>query len=183
MNYNFSELKKKLEAIKEHFQNEIASLRTGRATPELVSKILIECYDSKTPLEQLSSISIENAKTIRIQPWDKNVVLNIERGIENSNLGLRPVVDKETLRVTLPDLTSERRNDLLKMLKDKLEDAKIMARRDRDDVWRDIQERERRKEMAEDDKFRFKDEMQKIIDEANSALEEVANKKEREIMI
>ena len=180
--YNFLRLKKNLEKIKERFQEEIVSLRTGRATPDLVNKIMVDCYGSNDLLEHLASIVVEDAKTIRIQPWDKSTVLSIEQGIERSNLGLRPVIDKESLRISLPELTSERRKDLLKILKDKLEDAKIAARKTRDEIWSDIQSKEREGDITEDEKFRLKDEMQKIVDDANGELGRIAEKKEKEII-
>jgi ribosome recycling factor len=179
--YNFSQLKDDLEKIKEHFRDDVASLRTGRANPDLVNKIIIDCYGSKTPLEHLASIAVEDAKTLRIQPWDKSIILNIEQGIEKSELGLRPVADKETLRITLPELTSERKENLLKVLKGKLEEARIAVRKARDDVWGDIQEKEREGNITEDEKFYFKEQMQDIINEINKELEDIASKKEKEI--
>lgn len=181
MTYNFSPLKINLEKIKMRFKEEIASLRTGRATPDLVSKILIDCYGSKMPLEQLASINIEDAKTIRVQPWDKNAIVSIEQGIRNSEIGLQPIVDKETLRVILPELTSERRKQLLKILKEKTEKARVDVKLEREEIWRDIQLHEKKGDLSEDEKFRAKDELQKIIDKINDELEEIFEKKEKEI--
>lgn len=179
--YNFSQLKTELEKIQNHFKDEISSLRTGRATPDLVARIMIDCYGSKMPLEQMASINIEDARTIRVQPWDKNVIASIEQGIRNSEIGLQPIVDKETLRVILPELTSERRIQLLKILGEKLEKARVDAKLQREEVWRDIQLHEKKGDLSEDDKFRSKDELQKIIDSANEELEKISAKKEKEI--
>ena len=183
MIYNFSQLKTNLEKIKNNFKNDASALRAGRATPDLVSKILIDCYNSKMPLEQLAAINIEDAKTIRVQPWDKNVLVNIEQGIRNSEIGLQPIVDKETLRVILPELTSERRKQLLKILKEKLEKARIDAKLEREEIWRDIQLHEKRGDLSEDEKFKAKDELQKIIDKINNELEEISAKKEKDLVI
>ena len=181
MIYNFSQLKTNLEKIKNNFKNDVSALRAGRATPDLVSKILIDCYGEKMPLEQLAAINIEDAKTIRIQPWDKNVLVNIEQGIRNSEIGLQPIVDKETLRVILPELTSERRKQLIKILKEKLEKARIDAKLEREEIWRDIQLHEKKGDLSEDEKFHSKDELQKIVDKLNKELEEIFMKKEKEL--
>ena len=181
MLYNFSQLKINLEKIKNNFKNDVSALRAGRATPDLVSKILIDCYGEKMPLEQLAAINIEDAKTIRIQPWDKNVLVNIEQGIRNSEIGLQPIVDKETLRVILPELTSERRKQLIKILKEKLEKARIDAKLEREEIWRDIQLHEKKGDLSEDEKFHSKDELQKIVDKLNKELEEIFMKKEKEL--
>lgn len=178
---NLNNFKSELEKIKEHFKNEISGIRSGRATPDLISKILIDCYESKCPLEQTAAISAEDARTLRVQPWDKNLVANIEKGIRNSGIGLNPVIDKETLRVSLPELTDERRKQLIKLLHEKLEDARVSARIKRDDIWKETQSKEKKGEISEDEKFRVKDELQKIIDKFQEEAEEIANKKEKEI--
>lgn len=178
---NLNELKLNLEKIKNHFKEETLHLRTGRATPELVSKIKIDCYGEKCPLDQIAAISIEDAKTIRVQPWNKSLITNIETGIRNSDIGVSPVVDKETLRVRLPELTDERRKQLIKLLHEKLEKSRIDAKIERDEVWKNTQNKEKKGEISEDEKFRVKDELQKIIDKFHEDLQETADKKEKEI--
>lgn len=179
---NLNELKLNLEKIKNHFKEETLHLRTGRATPELVSKIKIDCYGEKCPLDQIAAISAEDAKTIRIQPWDKSLITNIETGIRNSDIGVSPVVDKETLRVRLPELTDERRKQLIKLLHEKLEKARVDAKIERDEIWKETQNKEKKGEISEDEKFRVKDELQKIIDKLHKDLQEIADKKEKEII-
>lgn len=181
MSYDFSKIKNKAEEIKNHFKNEIASLRTGRANPVLVENILIDSYGAKTSLKHLASISIEDAKTLRITPWDASILKNIETAINVSNLGIQPIADKQSIRLILPELSEERRNSLLKLLSEKLQEIKISLRRERDEIWKDIQEKERKGEIPEDDKFRFKDELQKIIDKTTEELEDIAKRKELEI--
>lgn len=181
MSYDFSNIKNKAEEIKNHFKNEIASLRTSRATPALVENILIDSYGTKTSLKHLASISIEDAKTLRIAPWDTSILKNIEIAINVSNLGIRPIVDKQSVRLSLPELSEERRDSLLKLLSEKFQEIKISLRQERDEIWKDIQEKERKGEIPEDDKFRFKDELQKIIDKITEELEEIAKRKELEI--
>lgn len=178
---NLNQLKSNLEKIKNHFKEETTYLRAGRATPELVSKIKIDCYGEKCPLDQIAAISIEDAKTIRVQPWDKNLIVNIETGIRNSDIAVSPIVDKETLRVRLPELTEERKKQLLKLLHEKLEDARVKAKLERDNIWKETQSKEKKGETSEDEKFRVKDELQKLIDKFHEEIQEIADKKEKEI--
>lgn len=181
MNYNFSNLQVKSDEIKSWFKNETASLRANRATPALVENILIDSYGVKMPLKHVASINVEDAKTLRVSPWDVSALKNIESGISSSNLGIQPIIDKQSVRLVLPELSEERRKSLIKILGEKLEEAKIALRRERDEVWKDIQEKEREGEISEDDKFRLKDKMQEIIDKTGKELEEIAQKKEQEI--
>lgn len=178
---NLNQLKSDLEKAALRFKEDIAHLRTGRASPDMVNKIMVSCYGAKSPLDQVAAISIEDAKTIRIQPWDKTIISQIESGIRNSDIGIQPVVDKETLRVVMPELTSERRKQLIKILKDKLEEARISVKIKREEVWKEAQEKERDGDISNDDKFRLKDELQKLIDETNGKLDEIMEKKESEI--
>ncbi len=167
--------------MKEWFKKECAVLRTGRATPALVENILVESYGARTPMKNIAAIGIEDAKTIRIAPWDTSVIKDIERAIANSNLGVQPISSSDSVRLRLPDLTEERREMLVKTLYAKLEEAKISLRKERDEVWKDIQEKERSGELTEDDKYAYKEDLQKIIDSVNADLEETAEAKEEEI--
>lgn len=178
---NLSDFKKELEQIKNRFKDEISGIRAGRATPDLISKILIDCYGTKCPLNETAAIGVEDARTLRVQPWDKNLITNIEAGIRNSELGIQPVVDKETIRVILPEMTVERKKQLTKLLHNKLEDARVEGKIKRDDIWKEIQDKERKGEMEEDEKFRLKDELQKAIENFHNEMQEIADKKEKEI--
>lgn len=182
MNYDFSKIKNDGEKTKERFKQDIASLRTGRANPALVEDLLVESYGSKTPLKHLATISTEDARTLRISPWDASVIKNIESAITSSNLGVAPIADKQSIRISLPGLTEDRRKTLAKTLSSKLEEARISLRQSREYVWKDIQEREKTGEIPEDYKFKFKDELQKIVDKISAELEDLAKRKEQEIM-
>lgn len=182
MPYDFSLIKSKGEEIKEWLKKEITSLRTGRATPALVENILTDVYGSKSPIKHIASISIEDARTLRITPWDASVLKNIEHALINSNLGINPIADKQSVRIFLPELTEERRKSLLKILNEKLEQSKISLKLQRDEIWKDIQAKERNGEISEDDKFRLKDELQKIIEEITEELIGIAKRKEEEII-
>lgn len=181
MAYDFSSLKDQTQKIIEWLQKEIAGFRTGRATPALVENLAVDYHGTKTPLKQIASISVQDARTLLIQPWDKTAILQIEEAIRRELSGLQPMADKEILRLILPELTTERRKELLKTTNKKLEEAKITLRQERDKIWKDIQDKERGGELTEDEKFKEKEEMQKIVDEAGKELEEVAEKKKKEI--
>lgn len=179
---NAMELKEKLNKIIDHLKSEIASLRTGRATPALVEDLQVDYYGTKTPLKALASISTPDAKQILIQPWDKNAVQPIEKAVQASSLGLNPVVDSSVIRLNLPQLTEERKKDLVKVLKQKLEGVRIKVRKDREDAIREIDAKEKEKKISEDEKFRRRQEIQKTVDEINKKIDETGGAKEKEIM-
>ena len=133
------------------------------------------------PLKQISSISIEDARTLRVSPWNSGQIRDVEKAVSNSNLGLSVVVDDKGLRVIFPELTSERREALIKVAKDKIEKARVSLRGERDQVWNDIQKKQKDGAITEDEKFKLKEEMQKIIDQANKSLDDAVKKKEEEI--
>lgn len=132
-------------------------------------------------LDGLASISVQDARTLVIRPWDKNSLEPIEKAIRSSNSGLQPVADKDVIRVILPALTGENRQILLKLAGEKLEESRIVLRRERDEVWKDIQAKERLGEISEDEKFRLKDELQKKMDKFNAEFEGMVERKRREI--
>ena len=181
MVYDFSNLKQKIKDTEEWLLKEYKSVRTGRATPALLDGVQVDSYGSMIPINQVANISIEDARTLRITPWDVSQVKEIEKAITSKNLGVSVSTDEKGVRTSFPELTEENRNMLLKVVKDKLEEARISLRSERDDVWGDIQKKEKEKEISEDDKFTYKDEMQKFIDGGIEKLEMVAVRKEKEI--
>lgn len=181
MNYDFSKTKNRAEEIKDWLKKEVSSLRTGRATPALVENLLVSSYGALVPIKNIASISVEDPKTILITPWDSTMIKSIESAISSSSMGIQPVADKQSVRVVLPELTEERRKSLVKILHEKLEEARVSLKLERDESWKDIQEKERKKEISEDDKFHFKDELQKMVDLASKDFEEIAKRKEEEI--
>lgn len=176
------DFKQKLERIIERLRSEIASLRTGRATPALVEDLEVDYYGSKTPLKAMASISSPEPRSLVIQPWDKNAIQPIEKAIQGSSLGLNPVTDRDAIRLNIPPLTEERRRELTKLLGRHLEDARIHVRREREEVLKEIDRKEKAKEISEDERFRQKNEVQKIVDEINKKMEEMGAAKEKEIM-
>lgn len=183
MAYDFSTFKKKAKETEEWLKGELSILRTGRATPALVENIKVDYYGSKTALKAVSAISVEDARTLRIKPWDSDSIMAIEQAVRASELGIQPVIDKDTIRIIFPELTQERRKTLLKVLGDKLEQSKISLRSEREDVWRDIQDKEKEGKISEDEKYRHKEDLQKLVDETSKRLEEIAARKEGEIKI
>lgn len=177
-----NQFKENLEKIITHFHAMISELRTGRATPVIVENIMVEYYGTETPLKAVASISIPEPRQILIKPWDKNVIPAIQKAIQTSNIGLNPVVDQETIRLTLPLLTEERRKDFVKLAKQRAEEARIAIRKVREENMKDIEQKEKNSEISENDKFRMKGEVQKIVDEYNKKIDEMVGNKEKEIM-
>lgn len=182
MAYNFSPLKNRVKEIEEWLVGEYSSIRTGRATPALLDSVDVDSYGSRTPLKHLGSITIEDPRTLRVTLWDKTQVKAAESAIASANLGVSAVADGMSIRVTFPELTAEKRKLLNKLAGEKLEEAKITLRKDREKTWNDIQAKEKEGEMSEDEKFRNKDELQKIIDEATAKFVAHNDKKEAEIL-
>ncbi len=181
MAYNFSELKKRVKDVEGWLTKEYTGIRTGRATPSILDNVKVESYGSMMPISQVASVTSEGPKSLRVVPWDTAMNKVIEKAIVEANLGLSVSMDEKGVRVTFPDLTAERRQSLVKLAKQKLEDARISLRKERDMTWDDIQKKEEANAITEDEKFRLKNEMQKIVDETGKKLQEMAEKKEQEM--
>lgn len=182
MSYSFNELTKRIEETTEWFLGELSGIRTGRATTSFLDDIRITAYGSEVPLEQVASLSVEDPKTIRVSPWDSSHISAIEKAIVDADRGVSASSDEKGVRVHFPQLTEETRAKIAKVAKEKLEDARVAVRNTRDEIWSDIQKKEKDGEMSEDEKFRLKDEMQKHIDGANEKLLSLYEKKEKEIL-
>lgn len=185
MNYKdiINKIKPELDQIIVYFKDEIAVLRTGRATPALVEKIKVDCYGSKMEMNQIASIHAPEPRVLIISPWDKTILGDIEKAIRKSELNLSPVVDGEAVRIVIPPLSGEEREKLIKILNEKMEEARVAIRRHREEAWREIQEVEKGGEIREDDKFRGKDELQKLVDGYNEKISETGRKKEDELRL
>ncbi len=170
------------ETVLDHLQKELATLRTGRATPQLVEDIRVNAYDSVMELKGLASISVQDAKTIVIDAWDKGLTQAIEKAIRDSGTGLSPAADGGVIRIMLPAMTEENRVKLVKFMKEKLEDSRIALRGVRELVRDEILEKEKNKDMSEDEKFKLLDELEKLTKEYNEEISEMGGKKEEEIM-
>ncbi|MBY0376551.1 ribosome recycling factor, partial [Patescibacteria group bacterium] len=166
----------------EFLLKEYTQLNIGRASPMVLDGVNVESYGARVPLKNVASVSIEDPKTLRISPWDKSQVKDIEKAILASNLGLSVATDEGGIRVIFPQLTTETRGSLVKVLKEKMEESRIAVRRERETVWKDVEAKEKDGQITEDEKFRAKDDLQKIIDETNNNLEAIFEKKEAEVM-
>lgn len=171
-----------LEKTIEHFQEELKQFRTGRASASLVENIAVDYYGARTPLKQMASITTPEPRTLTIAPWDRGSLPLIEKAILESQLNLNPNNDGQVIRINIPALTEERRKELVKVLNQKAEDARIAIRKHREEAWEEIQALEKEGLIGEDDKFAGKEKLQAVIDEYNKKVEEIRQKKEEEIL-
>jgi ribosome recycling factor len=181
MQHFVSEYKQQFDEGVAFFREDISSLRTGRATPALVEDVQIEAYGMRQPLKAVASIGVLDAKTLQVEPWDKSITIAVESGLRASNLGFNPVNDGKVIRIPLPELTADRRQDLLKVLSQKMEQAKIAVRQNREDIKKQIERTEKDGEMSEDDKYKLMDELEKMVKGTNERIAEIAAEKEKEI--
>ncbi len=181
MAYDFKPFEAKIKTIQEKLSKELGGVRTGRASPAVLDSVTIESYGTRMGLSQVANVSIEDARTLRITPWDMSNAKEIEKAITEANLGLSVGMDERGIRVNFPELTGERRTQLLKVAKDKVEEMRTQLRSARDLVWSAIQKKEKEGGMSEDEKFRAKDEMQKRVDAANKSFDDALLRKEKEI--
>ena len=181
MAYDFKPFEKRIAEVAERLSKELSGVRTGRATPAILDGVLVESYGTRMPISNVATVSTDDARTLRITPWNMSDSKEIEKAITQANLGLSVGSDEKGVRVFFPELTSERRTQLLKLAKEKVEEARTSLRQVRDEVWSDIQAQEKDKTMGEDDKFRAKDEMEKRVQAANKQFDESLARKEKEI--
>ncbi|OGG56706.1 ribosome recycling factor [Candidatus Kaiserbacteria bacterium RIFCSPHIGHO2_02_FULL_55_20] len=181
MNYDFKIFDGKAAGAREWLGREYGGLRTGRAAPAILDGIMVSAYGSVTPLKQVGNVGVEDARTLRVSAYDAGLIKDIERAITAANLGVGTTSDGTNIRVSFPELSSERREQLVKLAKAKLEEARTTVRIARDETWKDIQEKEKEGTLTEDDKFSLKEELQKKVDAANTELETAFEKKENEM--
>ncbi|MDD4410319.1 MAG: ribosome recycling factor [Candidatus Shapirobacteria bacterium] len=179
---NFTDVKTRMEKISALFANDIASIRTGRATPGLIENVVVTVYNGqKMKLIELGSIGVPDVRSLTFEPWDQPIIREIANGISVANIGMTPVVDGSIIRMSLPMLTVEQREDYIKLLGRKLEGARVMIRDARADFRFDLQKAKQDKSVSEDELKRDETELQKTTDLYVTKLEEMAKKKELEI--
>ena len=161
---------------------ELSKIRTSRAPPALVEDVVVNCFNQNFPLKQLASISVPEPRQILIQPWDKSYVEGIISALQKTGVGANPVADRDAVRINLPAMTEEYRKDLSRLISEKQEQARQSVRRWREQAWEEAQEQAKAGKIREDDKFKAKDELQKLIDEYNKKIEDLGEKKKKEIM-
>src|SRR3989344_5120315 len=167
----------------ERVKNEVATIRTGRANSAMVEDIQLEYMGSRVKIKELATIMTPEPRTITIQPWDKGAIPLIEKAIRDHGSGLSPASDSNGVRVTIPPLMEERRKEMIKLLGQKIEEARIKSRQIREDILKKVQAEVRAKTAREDDLRKAKDDLQKVMDDFNKKLEEAGKKKEQELMM
>ncbi|MEA2701405.1 MAG: ribosome recycling factor [Candidatus Parcubacteria bacterium] len=181
MAYDFSKLIAHVKETEEWLQRELSGIRTGRAASALLDSVRAEAYGAKTPINGLASVTVEDARTIRIVPWDKTVSKAIEKAVNDADLGVSVSVDDTGLRVAFPELTAERRTMLGKLAGDRLEQARVTLRGHRTDALKELDAAEKEGGMGQDELKRLKEEAQKHIDKGMETLEALAKKKQEDI--
>ncbi len=176
------ETRRKMDKVLEAMARDLSRVRTGRASVALLEGIKVDCYGTTMPLSQVASLAAPESRLLTIQPWDTSVMGDIEKAILKSDLGLNPANDGKIIRLPIPALTTERRKDLVKMVKKMEEEAKVALRNVRREANEDFKEMKKEKLLAEDDAHRGQEEVQKITDEYIKKAEGQAAEKEKEIM-
>ncbi len=171
----------RLEEVVTWLEKEFTGIRTGQATPALLDSVRVESYGSMMPLNQVGSVGIEDARTLRISPWDQSQVKAVEKAIIDADLGLSVVTDSAGVRIIFPELTGERRQQIVKIAKGKFEDARVSVKAVRDDAMKAVDAAEKAGDMSQDDKFSAKEAVQKAVDATNRTLEARFLAKEAEI--
>ncbi|MFC3072731.1 ribosome recycling factor [Shinella pollutisoli] len=179
---DMTELKRRMEGAVSAFKNDIASLRTGRASANVLDPVLVEAYGSRVPLNQVANISVPEPRMLSVSVWDKGMVGAVERGIRESNLGLNPIIDGQNLRIPLPELNEERRKSLVKVAHDYAEKAKVAIRHVRRDGMDDLKKAEKDGEIGQDMSRSQSEKVQKMTDETIVEVERLLAEKEKEIM-
>ncbi|TAK05693.1 ribosome recycling factor [Patescibacteria group bacterium] len=179
---NLSDHKPRFDNVVAHLKKELGALRTGRANPAVLDTVKVETYGSMMDIKSLASVSVPDAATLMIEPWDASVVKDIEKGIIAANIGLNPTVDGKRIRISLPKMTEENRKDLVKVVGHKAEEAKVSLRGLREELRNEIIEAERDGKMSEDGRFRAQDELEKLVKSYMEQLEKIEEEKEKDIM-
>ncbi len=181
MYQDVDKIKPELEKVLNHLKEELRKIRTGRANPSLVEDVAVDCFGQKLPLKQLAAISTPDPKQIVIQPWDKSYLEPIEKSLAKGDLGASPVVDQDVIRIKLPAMNEEYRERLISLLSEKQEEARKTIRRWREEAWHDIQKKEEKGEIREDDKFKAKEDLQELVDEYNNKVRDLVENKKKAI--
>lgn len=181
MAYDFKPFEKRIKEILEHAGKELSGVRTGRAAPAILDGVFVESYGSRMPINQVASVSVDDPRSLRISPYDQSLAKEIEKAITVANLGVSVGSDERGVRVMFPELTGERRKQMIKLAKEKIEESRTSLRKARDEVWQDIQKQEKEGTMTEDEKFRSKDEMEKRVKAAGVEFDGLLERKEKEI--
>ncbi|MEL6541357.1 MAG: ribosome recycling factor [Pseudomonadota bacterium] len=182
MQYDKADIDRRMTGAVEALRSDLGGLRTGRANTSLLDPVQVEVYGAMMPLNQVATVSAPEPRMLSVQVWDKSNLIAVEKGIAHANLGLNPMIDGQTLRLPMPDLTEERRKDLAKLAGQYAEKAKVAIRNVRRDAMESLKADEKKKEISEDERKRLEDEVQKLTDAHVKQTDEAAAKKEQEIL-
>jgi ribosome recycling factor len=182
MDAHVADCKERMHKAVVHLQEEFSAVRTGRATPALVDKLKVDYYGSEVPLQQIAGFSVPEPRVLVISPYDKNAIKAIEKAIQTSELGINPSNDGTVVRLTFPELTSERRKDLVKVVKHRAEDSRVAVRNVRRHVRQELETLERDGEMSRDELDRIEKDLEKVTHEAIAEIDSMLAHKERELL-
>lgn len=177
-----NKVKPEMDKVVAFLDGELAKIRTGRANPSLVEDVVVDVFGQKFPLKQLAAISVPEAKQILIQPWDKSYVEGIVSALQKTGTGANPIVDRDSIRINLPPMTEEYRKELARLISVKQEESRQTIRRWREQAWTEVQNEAKAGKIREDDKFRAKEDLQKMVDDYNKKIEDSGDKKKKEIL-
>ena len=180
--YDKADIERRMNGAVESLKHDLSGLRTGRANVALLDPVVCEVYGSMMPLNQVATVSAPEARMLSVQVWDKANLVAVEKGIAHANLGLNPIVDGQTLRLPIPDLTEERRKELAKLAHQYAEKAKVAIRNVRRDAMESLKEDEKKKEISEDEHKRLDTEVQKLTDRFVGEVDAATEHKEKEIL-
>ena len=180
--YSKTDVERRMAGAVESLKGDLAGLRTGRANVSLLDPVQVEVYGSMMPLNQVATVSAPEPRMLSVQVWDKSNMTPVEKGIARAGLGLNPMIDGQTIRLPIPDLTEERRKELAKLAGQYAEKARVAIRNVRRDGMEALKEDEKKKEISEDERKRLEDEVQKLTDEYVKQADEAAEHKEKEIL-
>ncbi len=175
-------MNERMEKVLVNLKDNYQEVRAGRANPAILNKVQVEYYGVPTPINQVASISVPEARMIVIQPWDKSILSQIEKAIEIADIGIHPVSDGQLIRLNFPELTEERRRDIVKDIKKMAEEAKVAVRNVRRDEMDEAKAKLKNSEISEDEERSLEDKIQKATDSNVAKIDEIYNKKETEIM-
>ncbi|OGJ37829.1 MAG: ribosome recycling factor [Candidatus Pacebacteria bacterium RIFOXYB1_FULL_39_46] len=178
---NKSDYLAQFEKVLKHVQQEVANLRTGRASIQMLDEVMVEAYGSRLHLNELASISVPDSSLLVVSPWDKGLIAEIEKGIQAANLNLSPVVDSDSIKVPVPSLTQERRQEMVKILHQKAENSRVMLRSVRAEIKQEIEDQEGGAGISEDDIKLSLSELEEVVKEYSTKIDELTKEKEKEL--
>lgn len=181
MKITLEQAERKFLEVEEHLRKDLSSIRAGRANPKLVEDIEAEVYGQKMAIKQLANITVADPTLLLVQPWDKTTLPQIKKAIESAEVGINPIGDAESLRLPIPSLTEERRQEYVKIMKSKVEEAKIAVRQIRKEILTGLEVQKKDKEISEDDFAAKEKQLQKEVDDCNERLDAIALEKETEL--